>query len=303
MRILVALGGNALLKRGEKLTAENQRRNVRAAVERLIPVIETGHEVIITHGSGPQIGLLSLQAYAYKPDEMFPLDVLDAEVSGLIGYVVEQELYNASNCKTRFATLLTQIVVDERDPAFLNPTKPIGPVLGEHEADRLARSHGWKLVPDGKGFRRAVPSPKPKKIVEADVIRMLVEQNVVVICGGGGGIPVIVNKDKDLVGVEAVIDKDHSSCLIAEAIDADMLLLLTDVDGVYQNWGAPNSKRIVVTAPDELDPQDFPAGSMRPKVEACSNFAKGPGRTAVIGSIDEVGAILQGSAGTLFVGH
>lgn len=300
MRIVVALGGNALLLRGEKLNATNQRRNVRKAAKQLMPIIEAGHDLIITHGSGPQIGLLALQEFLYQPDDMFPLDTLDAEVAGMIGYAIEQELINVSTGRAQFATILTQIEVDRMDTAFANPTKPIGPMLSEVDANLLASENGWSLVKDGDQYRRVVPSPKPRKVIEADVIKLLADRGVVVICGGGGGIPVFKNKNGNLQGVEAVIDKDHSTALIANNLDADMMLLLTDVDAVYKNWGEPDARKIISVSPGDLKPEQFAEGSMRPKVEACNNFASKPGQRAVIGSINDVSAIMEGNAGTLF---
>lgn len=300
MRIVVALGGNALLLRGEKLNAANQRRNVRMAAKQLMPIIDAGHNLIITHGSGPQIGLLALQEFSYQPDDMFPLDTLDAEVAGMIGYVIEQELINVSNGKTQFATILTQIEVDRKDPAFDNPTKPIGPMLSEVDVNMLASENDWSIIKDGEQFRRAVPSPKPRKVIEADAIKLLTDHGVVVICGGGGGIPVFKNENGNLQGVEAVIDKDHSTALIADNLDADMMILLTDIDGVYKNWGEPDALKITSVSPTDLKPEQFAEGSMRPKVEACNNFASKSGRRAVIGSINDVSGILAGNAGTLF---
>lgn len=300
MRILIALGGNALLKKGEALNAQSQRQNVRKAAEKLMPLILEGHQLIITHGSGPQIGLLSLQEFNYQPDDMFPLDVLDAEVAGMIGYVLEQELFNAADDRAQFVSVLTQIEVDRNDPAFRKPSKPIGPFFSEEDANQLAEKNKWTMVPDKGLYRRAVPSPFPLKIVETAAISSLVQQGFTVICGGGGGIPVVRSQDGNLHGVEAVIDKDHSSALIAENLDVDFLMLLTDVDGVYRNWGDDNAELIVAMSPDQIDADDYPAGSMRPKVVACANFVTKSGNRAVIGSIEDISDIMAEKSGTFF---
>ena len=298
MRIVAALGGNALLRRGEPLTAETQRRNVRAAAAALAPLILDGHQVIVTHGNGPQVGLIALQSAAGPADGFYPLDILDAESEGMIGYLIEQELRNALPSHHLLATLLTQIRVDPRDPAFLKPTKPIGPVYGESEAKRFARERGWSIAPDGDGWRRVVPSPAPLEILEVRVIELLVAQGVTVICAGGGGIPVAQRADGSLVGVEAVIDKDHASALLARMIGADRLLLLTDVDAVYLGWGTGNAEPIASVHPDALDPAEFAEGSMRPKVEAAIAFANETGRAASVGRLDDVTEIIRGQAGT-----
>lgn len=300
MRIVIALGGNALLTRGEKLTAENQRRNIKLAVKSIVPLIDDGHDIVITHGSGPQIGLLALQGYAYRPDELYPLDVLDAEVEGMIGYMIGQELYNARSANSEIVSVLTQIEVNANDPAFNHPTKPIGPRFEKRDAEGLAKRHGWTIVKDRGKYRRAVPSPHPVRLVEANVIKMLVERGVIVICAGGGGIPVTRDKNGDLTGVEAVIDKDHASALLGNSLKADLLVLLTDVDGVYENWGE-ESQRLTRTAdPKDVNPEKYPAGSMGPKVAAACVFAETAGRKSAIGSIASLSEILDGRAGTHF---
>ena len=237
MRIVVALGGNALLRRGEPMTVDNQRANVRRAVAAILPLFEAGHQLVITHGNGPQVGLLALQAAAGPVEGSYPLDVLDAETEGMVGYLIEQELNNVLPSGRLFATLLTQILVDARDPAFRRSTKPIGPVYERTQAEALAKARNWSIAEDGKGWRRVVASPEPMQILEARVIDLLVSQGVTVICAGGGGIPVIERSDGSLVGVEAVIDKDLASALLARQLRADRLLLLTDVDARLSGLG------------------------------------------------------------------
>ena len=270
----------------------------RVAVSALAPLILAGHEIVITHGNGPQVGLLALQAAAGPPDGAYPLDILGAESEGMIGYLIEQELRNVLPAGRLTATLLTQIRVDRRDKAFQRPTKPIGPVYTEAEARRLAAERGWTIAPDVEGFRRVVPSPAPIEILEARVIEMLVAQGVTVICAGGGGIPVIERGDGSLAGVEAVIDKDLASSLLARMLRADRLLLLTDVDAVYHGWGTASAQSIATAHPNALDPTTFSEGSMRPKIEAAIGFANETGKPAAIGRLEHAGAILTGAAGT-----
>lgn len=300
MLVVVALGGNALLKRGEPPTAGNQRANVKRAAAAIAEVVRAGHRVVVCHGNGPQVGLLALQSAAYKPDEAYPLDVLGAETEGMIGYLVEQELENALPQGPRVATLLTQVEVDPADPTFRHPTKPVGPVYEREEAERLSKSRGWAVAPDGDKYRRVVASPLPKHIPDVSVIKLLLEQNVIVVCAGGGGIPVVRRPDGGLMGVEAVIDKDRSAELLAQDLGADALLMLTDVDAVYRNWGQPDQTAIRKAVPGELDPGDFPAGSMRPKVEAASVFVGATGGIAGIGALEDALAILERRAGTVF---
>ena len=298
MRVVIALGGNAILKRGELLTAENQRQNIRRAAVAIGQVIEAGHQVIITHGNGPQVGLMALQDAAYDQTLASPFDVLGAETEGMIGYLIEQELGNIIPPKNQVATLLTQVEVDASDPAFRIPTKQIGPIYGRKEAAALAARHGWVMVPDGSHFRRAVASPKPKRILEIGVIRLLIEHDVTVICTGGGGIPVIRRKDDSYIGIEAVIDKDHASGLLAREIKADALLMLTDVDGVYLGWGTEQQRRLKIAKPKELNSYSFAAGSMGPKVQASIDFVTGGGKTAGIGRLEDALKILERRAGT-----
>lgn len=298
MRVVIALGGNALLHRGESLTAENQRRNVQIATAAMAPIAGE-HEVVISHGNGPQVGLLALQGATGQPDAAYPLDILDAETEGMIGYLIEQELANHLPAERRVATLLTQIEVDPADPAFDNPTKPIGAVYPETEARRLAADRGWHVGRDGAHFRRLVPSPRPRRILELDVIEMLVNQGVIVICAGGGGIPVVCRRDGSLAGVEAVIDKDLASSLLARELKADVLLMLTDVDAVHAHWQAPGARRMRRLGPQAMLEYSFAPGSMGPKAEAACEFVEQTGGTAGIGRLADARAILAGEAGTL----
>lgn len=297
MRIVIALGGNALLRRGEPPTAANQRRNVRIAAGALAPIARR-HDLVISHGNGPQVGLLALQGAACKPDETYPLDILDAETEGMIGYLIEQELGNLLPDR-RYATLLTQIEVDPKDPAFGHPDKPIGPVYSEIEAQRLAKERGWSMARDGAHFRRVVPSPVPQRIFELSVIELLVSQGVIVICAGGGGIPTVRRENGSLIGVEAVIDKDLASALLARELKADALLLLTDTDAVYQGWGTPGARAIRCITPQALRELDFAPGSMGPKVRAACEFVEQTGGMAGIGQLSDTLAILDGKAGTV----
>ncbi len=297
MRIVIALGGNALLRRGEPLTAENQRENVRTACAQ-IARIAPGNELVVAHGNGPQVGLLALQGAAYKEVPGYPLDVLGAETEGMIGYIIEQELGNMLPFEMPFATLLTQVEVDPNDPAFSQPSKPIGPVYSREEAERMAREKGWTIAADGDRFRRVVPSPRPKRIFEIRPIRWLLEKGSVVICAGGGGIPTVYDQNGRLRGIEAVIDKDLCSALLVEQLEADLLVIATDVDGAYLDWGTPQQRRIDQAHPDELERLGFAAGSMGPKVQAACEFARNTGKVAVIGSLGEIDAIVRGRAGT-----
>lgn len=298
MRIVVALGGNALLKRGEPLTAKNQRENVKVAARALAPLARE-HSLIITHGNGPQVGLLALEAAAFTGVEPYTLDVLSAESEGMIGYMIEQELGNILPADVPFATILTQVEVDPNDPAFHNPTKPIGPQYTQEEAERLAREHGWTVGLDNSMYRRLVSSPRPKRIFEIRVVKWLVERGVVVICTGGGGIPTMLTPDGVLVGVEAVIDKDHAGALLAKSLEAEIFLMLTDAEAVWENWGAAEARAIRRATPEALEKLRFAAGSMGPKVEAACDYARATGGQAGIGSLEDAVAIIEGRAGTL----
>ena len=298
MRIVAALGGNALLKRGDPMTAATQAENVRKAVAWLAPLILEGHQLVITHGNGPQVGLLAMQAGSGSPDGAYPLDVLDAETEGMIGYLIERELQSVLPSGALTACLLTQITVDRRDPALNRPSKPIGPTYTQEIAEAQAAKREWSIAADGNGWRRVVPSPEPQEILEARVIDMLVAQGVTVICAGGGGIPVIEQSDGSLRGVEAVIDKDLASALLARLLRADRLLLLTDVDAVYLDWGTPTARPIRHARSGQLRASDFAPGSMGPKIDAACRFANETGKVASIGRIEDVRAIIIGDAGT-----
>lgn len=297
MLIVAALGGNALLKRGEPLTAENQRRNVRRAASALAALIGEGHSLVVTHGNGPQVGLLALQSAATPETESFPLDILGAESAGMIGYMIEQELANLVSTKS-FATLLTLIKVDPRDSAFAHPSKPIGPLYDEATATRLADERGWAIAPDGDKWRRVVPSPRPLEILEVSVISYLVEREVVVICTGGGGIPVIACGDGSIAGIEAVIDKDLASSLLARQLKADMLLMLTDVDAVYVGYGTSDQRALGEVTAAELAGHNFASGSMGPKVSAAIEFTEATGKPAVIGRLEDALDMVEGRRGT-----
>ena len=307
MRIVVALGGNALLRRGEPLTAENQRANARVACQALAP-IALEHELVISHGNGPQVGLLALQGSAYTAVEPYPLDLLGAQTEGMIGYLIQQELGNELPFEKRLASLLTLIEVDREDPAFQNPTKPIGPIYPEEEASKLADQKGWVFKPDGDYFRRVVPSPLPRRIFGLEPVELLLERGCVVVCAGGGGIPVMYTDEpvpagRRLVGVEAVIDKDLASALLARDLRADALAIVTDVDAVYEGWGTPEQRAIRRATPEALAETEFAAGSMGPKVRAACSFVEETGGLAVIGSIGDTPALLRGEAGTVVTGE
>jgi carbamate kinase len=297
MRIVIALGGNAILQRGQPMTAENQRANIRLAAESIAQVVP-GNEVVIAHGNGPQVGLLALQAAAYQDVPPYPLDVLGAQTEAMIGYVIEQELGNLLPFEARLATLLTMIEVDPGDPAFQHPTKPIGPVYDRADAEQMVRDRGWTIATDGDGFRRVVASPEPQRIFELRPIQQLLEQGTVVVCAGGGGIPTAYDEKGRLHGVEAVIDKDLASSLLARQLDADLLVIATDVDGVYDAWGTADQRRLDHVTPEDLDRLVLPAGSMGPKVRAAGEFARATGRRAVIGSLADIADLVSGASGT-----
>jgi carbamate kinase len=279
------------------MTADNQRINIRIAAEQLAK-IAPGIELVVAHGNGPQVGLLSLQAAAYTELNPYPLDVLGAETEGMIGYMIEQELGNLLPVEVPFATLLTQVEVDPADPAFQHPSKPIGPVYSKAEAERLAGENGWNIAADGDRFRRVVASPRPTRIFEIRPIKWLLDKGCIVICAGGGGIPTLYGTDGKLKGVEAVIDKDLCSALLAEQLESDLLVIATDVSAVFSDWGQATQKTISAAHPDALAELDFAAGSMGPKVQAACEFARNTGKVAVIGSLADIQAIVQGKAGT-----
>ncbi|CAK4070640.1 carbamate kinase [Vibrio sp. MarTm2] len=293
--VVVALGGNALLRRGEPLEAEVQRHNIEIAVKTISEIAQE-YNVVLVHGNGPQVGLLALQGLEYKKVAPYPLDVLGSETQGMIGYMLMQEFKNQMP-NVNATCMLTQMTVDPNDPAFADPTKPIGPIYEEAEARELAEKYHWTIKPDGKHFRRVVPSPQPTGIIEHEAITALIEQGHLVICTGGGGIPVKRENGK-LVGVEAVIDKDMSAAFLAKQLDADALLILTDADAVYLDWGKPTQHALRGTTPTELAKYEFDAGSMGPKIEASCEFIKQGGKVVGIGSLEDGLRILQGTAGT-----
>jgi carbamate kinase len=297
MRIVVALGGNALLRRGQPMTAEAQRANVKIAAAALAEIYP-GNELVITHGNGPQVGLLALQGAAYNPEEVYPLDVLGAQTEGMIGYMIEQELGNLLPFEVPFATILTMVEVDRDDPGFAFPTKFIGPVYSESDAERLKTEKGWIMKPDGDKWRKVVPSPQPKQIFEVRPIRWLLERGTIVIAAGGGGIPTVYEHGRKLRGIEAVIDKDLCSELLARQLDADFFLMATDAEAVFLDWGKPTAKAFRRASPAAMRDYSFPAGSMGPKVEAACHFADVTGKQAGIGALKDLAAILRGEAGT-----
>lgn len=301
MKIVIALGGNALLKRGEPMTAENQRENVKTACAQIARVYD-GNQLIITHGNGPQVGLLALQNNAYKEVPMYPLDVLGAETAGMIGYMIQQELSNTVPGSASIATVLTQIQVDPKAPAFQKPSKPVGPVYSKEEADKIAAEKGWTMAPDNDKYRRVVASPKPVNIFGLEPLKTLIDNKYIVVCGGGGGIPTWVDDEGKQHGAEAVIDKDLATALLATLIDADLFVIATDVDGAYLDWGKPEQKRIALAAPDAALAFGFASGSMGPKIEAAANFAKATGKDAVIGALADIEQIVAGKAGTRISG-
>jgi carbamate kinase len=284
------------------MTAENQRFNVRSAAPALAAVAKE-HELVLSHGNGPQVGLLALQAAAYTEVEAYPLDILGAQTEGMIGYVLEQELGNAMPPDAPLATLLTMVQVDVDDPAFDDPTKFVGPVYTKDQADALSAAKGWVFKPDGASWRRVVASPEPRHIFEIRPIRWLLEHGVVLICAGGGGVPTTFLPDaaKTLVGVEAVIDKDFASELLAREVSADLFIMATDVDAVYADWGTPEQRALGRIPVDELRKQAFPAGSMGPKVEAACRFVEATGGRAAIGALTQIQQIVDGDAGTQVV--
>ena len=299
MLIVAALGGNALLRRNESLDAEVAQRNVKIAAEALAEIAGE-HQLVITHGNGPQIGLLALQSEAFRDVRTYPLDVLGAESEGMIGYLLEREIGNVFGDRP-VATLITQTVVEALDPAFQRPSKPIGPVYDADRAQALARERGWTVAPDGQFWRRVVASPMPRSIVELPAIKLLLDHEVVVVCAGGGGIPVVVDSAGARHGVEAVIDKDLTSALLARQLSADLLLLLTDVPAVEVNWGTPEARPLGTVTTTDIRRHSFAAGSMAPKVEAALSFVRSTGRRASIGALADAAAIVAGRAGTTIV--
>ena len=296
MKIVVALGGNAMLQRGQPLEADIQKENIRKAAQ-VIAKVADKHQVILTHGNGPQVGLLALQNSAYDKVSPYPLDVLGAETAGMIGYMMNVEIRNLRP-KLPIVTMVTETLVDHEDPAFKNPTKYVGPVYSKEEAERMAEEKGWQVKQDGEYYRRVVPSPKPQKVIEGNTVGHLSEQGALVICSGGGGVPVSLDSNGIYEGIEAVVDKDLTSAILAKQLNADALIIMTDVDAVCVNFGKPDQKKIHSATPDHMNEMDFPAGSMGPKIEAAADFVKQGGQYAAIGSLYDLEKIITGEAGT-----
>ncbi len=301
MVVVIALGGNALLRRGEPVSTKVQRKNMkRAGVA--IAEIAREHKIVITHGNGPQVGLLAMQEAAYGEFFQNPLDVLGAETEGMIGFLIEQELSNQLPDR-KIATLLTRVEIDPDDPAWTNPTKPIGPLFSKEDAERLAAERGWTMAPDGPDggkLRRVVPSPLPKRILSMHAIQLLMENSTIVICGGGGGIPIVWNKKKKgWRGVEAVIDKDMTAALLATEVGADALIMLTEVSAIEVGWGSPDAHPLGRATTDELQRMDFAAGSMGPKVTAAIAFVEATGGFAGVGALQDAAKIVRQEAGTI----
>lgn len=294
--LVIALGGNALLQRGAVLSAENQYKSI-ALIANAIGELAKKYRIAIVHGNGPQVGLLALQNLNYRDVPPYPLDILVAETQGMIGYMIAQQL-SAHHPEKSVSTLMTRILVDAHDAAFHDPSKFIGPVYAPQEQVALSQKYGWTMKLDGEHLRRVVPSPEPKRIIDIEAIHTLLAKDHVVICNGGGGIPMVAT-DHGLQGVEAVIDKDLAAALLAEALNADHLVILTDADAVYTGWGTPNQRAIRAATPQELAPLAVPDGSMGPKIMAVSRFVERSGKPAHIGALKDIEAVLNGSAGTL----
>lgn len=298
MRIVVAVGGNAILKRGAPMTVANQRESIAVACGP-IAKLALDNDLVVSHGNGPQVGLLALQAAAYDDDSSYPFDVLGAQTEGMIGYLIEQELGNQLGNDRNIATVLTRTVVDADDEAFTRPTKFVGPIYDQATAQAMAAAHGWDIGSDGNSYRRVVPSPLPQRILHLPPIEWLLQEGCVVICAGGGGIPTLVDPATGTVrGVEAVIDKDLASAVLARDLGAHLLIIATDVLGVFEDWGLDTQRLIGLAHPDYLDASKFAAGSMGPKVAAAINFARSGQGDAVIGALDEIDGLIAGTAGT-----
>jgi len=297
VKVVMALGGNALLRRGEPLTEEVQRRNVRVAAE-AVARIASQHQTIVTHGNGPQVGLLALESEAYQEVPPYGLGVIGAESQGMIGFLLEQALRSRlpDHC---VATLLTSVLVDAADPNLAHPSKPVGPVYREAIARPLALLRGWTIAPDGDGYRRVVPSPTPQEILELKAIRALIAAGVLLICAGGGGVPLVRRADGELTDIDGVVDKDLTSALLAENVGADVLLLLTDVRAVMRDWNTPAAGEMREATVAELRALRLAEGSMGPKAEAACRFVERTGGRAVIGALSDAAAMLAGRAGTL----
>lgn len=298
MRIVIALGGNALLKRGEPMHYEVQQANVRMACQQIAKVLP-GNELIITHGNGPQVGLIALQQNAYTDVPMYPLDAIGAESVGMIGYMIARELTNVVPRSITVTNVLTQTEIDPNDPAFKQPTKPIGPIYTKEEAERLSQTNGWTMASDNDKFRRVVASPNPQRILGLSALKTLIENGHLVVCCGGGGVPVYFDQKGQLIGAEAVIDKDLASSLLAISVNADLFVIATDVDGVYTDWGKPSQSLIRQIDATSLRKLTFAPGSMAPKVEAACRFVEKTGKAAIIGALDQIEKVIDGKSGTL----
>ncbi|WP_313814704.1 carbamate kinase [Glutamicibacter sp.] len=296
MRIVIALGGNALARRGEPMTAEKLRANVRSTCQSLAKLAGE-HELVITHGNGPQVGLLALQNLAYKDVPAYPLDVLGAESQGMIGYVVQQELSNALDSQREVITLLTTTIVNENDPAFEHPTKFVGPTYAAEEADAVAAEHDWIIARDGKAFRRVVPSPEPLRIAQASIVSLLLDNDKIVVCAGGGGVPVRAAADGGFEGVQAVVDKDLASAVLSAELQADLMIILTDGDYAAKDWGTDTERSIFAATPEEISKLRFQEGSMKPKVNAGIRFAQAGGKV-LIGPLGQIDELLARKVGT-----
>lgn len=307
MRVLVALGGNALSLKNEPITAQNQRKRVKQAVAPLAKIAEQ-HELIITHGNGPQVGLLAQQSLANLSSDQsnqstkapFPLDVLNAETEGMIGYLIEQELINQLPENRRTASLLTMVQVDANDKAFSEPDKPVGPSYPFEKKQSLEDKNNWSFKSKDNEWQRVVPSPEPEDILQSPAIETLLLNDTVVICSGGGGIPVS-RSDNALIGVEAVIDKDKTSALLAIKLKVDRFIIATKTDGVYRNWQSKTSEKIKNITIKQLKSMQFESGTMAPKIAAAIRFVKQRQQPAVIGSLDELDKIMNFNAGTKIV--
>ena len=298
MKIVIALGGNALLQRGQALSSENQLISIRAASIQLARIAD-GNDMLITHGNGPQIGLLALQSESYHDVAPYPLDALGAQTQGLIGYVIEQELANRVPASRQIACLVTRTIVNATDPELARPSKPIGPMYSEQEAKQLGNERRWTIAADNQGYRRVVPSPQPIAVANLEAIRCLFNQGFIVIAAGGGGVPVVTEPGAAMTrGIEAVIDKDATSTLLALALGADCLLIATGVDAVFEGWGTSNQQAIRRISSAALIKMSFPRGSMAPKVAAACEFVSNSGKRAVIGSLHNMEAMLAGTSGT-----
>lgn len=307
---VVAIGGNAMNRPGEKPTAENMFKNIKSTASYLADMIEMDYDIIITHGNGPQVGNLLLQQDIAKDTiPPFPMDVLGAMTQGYLGYMITQELKNVlkeRKIERDVATVVTQIVVDKNDPGFQNPTKPVGPFYNEEDAKKMMDEKGWIFKEDaGRGWRRVVPSPIPLDAIEKNTIKDLVENDVIVIAGGGGGIPVIINENGEIKGVEAVIDKDRASALLAKELNADEFIILTAVEKVYLNFNKPEQKALdtitIKEAEKYIEEGHFAKGSMLPKIEACVSFAKDSGKAALITDMEKLKDALEGKTGTKII--